>query len=102
EADQQSTCYLDNSVVVCYDVKIVKVADASLFKLLLNKLYLGQLIYVFALIKAVFKYEPSTIEVETDGKIHIFYRCWLVTVANHPFYGGGMKILPNATIQPNY
>jgi len=102
EADQQSTRYFVNSVGVGYDAEIVKVADESLFKPLLNKLYLGQLIYVFALIKALFKYEPSTIEVETDGKIHIFERCWMVTVANHPFYGGGMKILPNATIQPDH
>lgn len=28
-------------------------------------------------------------------------QCWMVTIANHPFYGGGMKIIPDAIIKPD-
>lgn len=101
-ADQQTSRNFVNSVGVGFDAEIVKIADKSILKSLLNKLHLGNLVYVFALIKALFNYVPSTIEVETDGELHVFKQCWMVTTANHPFYGGGMKILPKATIQPDY
>lgn len=31
-----------------------------------------------------------------DQKQYTFSNAWLVTVANHPYYGGGMKIAPFA------
>lgn len=101
EADHQPSRFFANSVGIGFDAEIAKVADRSLFKPLLNKLRLGNLVYVFALIKVLFNYIPTTIELETTGKLQVFERCWMVTIANHPFYGGGMKILPNAKIQPN-
>src|SRR5699024_9671937 len=27
--------------------------------------------------------------------------CWLISIGNHPYYGGGMKIMPNAKVQPD-
>lgn len=101
KTEQNNTRYFVNSVGIGFDAEIVKVVESSLFKPLLNKIYLGSLIYVLALVKTLFKFTPSTITVEIDGRTHTFTQCWMITIANHPFYGGGMKILPNATIQPD-
>src|SRR5699024_39605 len=94
------TRYFVNSLGIGFDAEIVRVAENSIFKPLLNKIHLGSLIYVLALVKTLFKFTPSTITVELDGRTHTFTQCWMITIANHPFYGGGMKILPSAKIQP--
>src|SRR5699024_4898477 len=99
---QNDTRYFVNSIGFGFDAEIVKTANASFLKRLFNWLNLGNLIYVFALIKVLFKFSPFTIDIEADGKRHTFHRCWMVVVGNHPFYGGGMKIIPDATVQSDY
>ena len=63
-------------------------------------MHLGSFIYVFALIQVIFRFKPFTMEWEQDGKKRVIHDCWMITFANHPYYGGGMKIIPNAVIQP--
>ena len=41
-------------------------------------------------------YKPDKMEVEIDGERHSFTNTWLVNVSNHPYFGGGIKISPNA------
>jgi diacylglycerol kinase family enzyme len=63
---------------------------------LLNKLSIGRMVYVSFLLKKLFTYKTSTIDLSIDGKKHIFEHTWFVTVSNQPYYGGGMKIAPTA------
>jgi len=62
----------------------------------LNKFSLGRLVYVYMLIKELFTYKTTAIHLSIDGKKHIFDKTWFVTVSNQPYYGGGMKIAPEA------
>src|SRR5699024_3141951 len=41
------------------------------------------------------------IELEVDGVLHLVPRCFLFTVNNHPYFGGGMKINPEAKNNPD-
>ncbi|WP_407272247.1 diacylglycerol/lipid kinase family protein [Radiobacillus sp. PE A8.2] len=90
-----------NSLGFGFDAEIVKVTNDSKYKKVLNKWKLGSLTYVIALLQVLTSFRPRTIHLEIDGKTHTVEKAWMVTVANHPYYGGGMKILPNATIKPN-
>jgi diacylglycerol kinase family enzyme len=54
------------------------------------------MVYVYFLLKKLFTYKTSTIDLSIDGGKHIFEQTWFVTVSNQPFYGGGMKIAPAA------
>src|SRR5574342_31266 len=65
-------------------------------KALLNKLSLGRIVYVYFLLKKLFTYKTSTIDLSIDGKKHIFEQTWFVTVSNQPYYGGGVEIAPAA------
>lgn len=85
-----------NSTGAGFDALISYEANQSKWKGLLNRFSLGQLVYVIILLKHLFSYKCSTVELMIDGKRYTFPDTWFVTVSNQPFYGGGMKIAPHA------
>ncbi|MBO0960333.1 diacylglycerol kinase family lipid kinase [Neobacillus sp. MM2021_6] len=85
-----------NNMGAGFDAVISYEVNHSRVKALLNKLSLGRLVYVYFLLKKLFTYKTSTIDLSIDGNKHIFEQTWFVTVSNQPFYGGGMQIAPNA------
>jgi diacylglycerol kinase (ATP) len=85
-----------NSTGAGFDAKIAFEANQSKWKGILNRLNLGQLVYVIFLLKNLFSYRLTTIELMIDDKKYVFPKTWFVTVSNQPFYGGGMKISPHA------
>ncbi|MFD2046376.1 diacylglycerol/lipid kinase family protein [Ornithinibacillus salinisoli] len=89
-----------NSIGFGFDAEIAKQANQSWYKKVFNYLHIGTLSYVIALIHVLFRFKPFTVDLEVDGEVRTINECWMVTIANHAFYGGGMKIIPGATIQP--
>ena len=85
-----------NNMGAGFDALISYEVNLSPVKGLLNKLSLGRLVYVYFLLKKLFTYKTSTIDLSIDGQSHIFEHTWFVTVSNQPYYGGGMKIAPGA------
>lgn len=90
-----------NSIGFGFDAEIVKAADQSVYKKVFNKLGMGKISYVIAIIQVLFRFKPMNMEVEVNGDKKTIIDCWMLTVTNHPYYGGGMKIIPHATIQPS-
>ncbi|MDR7000511.1 diacylglycerol kinase family lipid kinase [Neobacillus niacini] len=97
--ENQADCYFINNMGVGFDALISYEVNRSKIKSVLNKRSLGRLVYVYFLLIKLFTYKRSTIQLSIDGKKHIFEHTWFVTVSNQPFYGGGMKIAPDA--EPN-
>lgn len=85
-----------NNMGAGFDALISHEVNHSKVKAFFNKLALGRLVYIYFLIKQLFTYKCSTIEILIDGKKHIFEDTWFVTISNQPYYGGGMKIAPDA------
>jgi diacylglycerol kinase (ATP) len=79
-----------------FDAQIARKANRSKLKSLFNRLSLGKFVYVLYLIKELIFYQPAKVVLQIDGEEHLFERTWLVTISNHPYYGGGMKIAPYA------
>jgi YegS/Rv2252/BmrU family lipid kinase len=88
--------YFINNMGTGFDAVISYEVNHSRMKALLNTLSLGRMVYVYLLLKKLFTYKTSTIDLSIDGKKHIFEQTWFVTVSNQPYYGGGMKIAPAA------
>ena len=88
--------YFINNMGAGFDAIISYEVNQSRMKAYLNKLSLGRMVYVYFLLKKLFTYKTSTIDLSIDGEKHIFEQTWFVTVSNQPFYGGGMKIAPAA------
>lgn len=91
-----------NNIGFGFDAEVTEYANTSSIKKWCNALGLGTVSYVIALLYVLFHFKPRTVDITMDGKTKQITDCWMVTVANHPFYGGGMKIIPSATIQPEY
>ncbi|MEH7115294.1 diacylglycerol kinase family protein [Neobacillus niacini] len=88
--------YFINNMGAGFDALISYEVNHSSVKAWLNKLSLGRLVYVYFLLKKLFSYKCSTIDISIDGSRHILEQTWFVTVSNQPYYGGGMKIAPEA------
>lgn len=89
-----------NSMGFGFDAEIALVANRSRYKKALSFLHLGTVSYVIALVLVLFTFKPMTMELVLNGNKRILQNCWMVTIANHPYYGGGMKIIPGAKIEP--
>ena len=93
--------YFVNSIGFGFDAEITQIANQSFYKKILNKLWLGRASYVIALIQVLRRFKPLNVEIEVNGQKRQIKDCWMVTIANHPYYGGGMKIIPDAVVQPS-
>lgn len=94
--EDQSEHFFINNMGAGFDAVISYEVNKSQMKAVLNKLSLGRLVYVYVLLKKLFTFKTTTIDLSIDGKKHIFEQTWFVTVSNQPYYGGGMKIAPKA------
>jgi diacylglycerol kinase (ATP) len=92
----QTEHYFINNMGAGFDALVSHEVNQSSMKGFLNKLSMGRLVYVYFLLKKLFTYKCTSIELSIEGQKHIFDNTWFVTVSNQPFYGGGMKIAPNA------
>lgn len=62
-----------------------------------TRLPLGQLVYLYATLRAVVRWQPATFRVTLDGAAHSVTG-WSVAVANSGVYGGGMRLAPGADL----
>jgi YegS/Rv2252/BmrU family lipid kinase len=79
-----------------FDATVALATNTSRYKEWLNKFRLGKLAYVFTMIHKLIRFRPAKVTITVDGEAHVFDRVLLITVANHPYFGGGMKICPDA------
>jgi YegS/Rv2252/BmrU family lipid kinase len=61
------------------------------------KLVKGNLVYLYAAVRALAQWRDATFEVTVDGHPHTFRGCQVV-VGNSKAYGGGMYALPHAEL----
>lgn len=85
-----------NCIGFGFDAVVANRANQSTFKKWFNYFRLGKLIYLFALIWSLFTYRPSKVTIKIDDITKTFEKCFLLTINNHAYFGGGMKINPNA------
>src|SRR5699024_1759899 len=85
-----------NSIGVGFDAAVSKLANQSPFKKICNQLRLGKLVYIISLLQALFTFRPRAITVHVDGCTHRFQKCLFISINNQPYFGGGMKINPEA------
>lgn len=85
-----------NCIGFGFDALVAKLANESKVKRLFNVVGLGRMVYVLALIRALFMYTPTPMQLKIDDKTYHFDKTLFVVVNNHPYMGGGMKINPFA------
>lgn len=86
----------ENKVAVCnlgigFDGEVAKRVTESKWK----KRF-GNLAYPIGLFRTITKYRPTNFRITIDEQQWEFSNAWLVAICNHPTYGGGMRICPDA------
>lgn len=85
-----SHCFI-NVAGVGFDAAVANAANQA------PKYLGGSVPYVLGLLRTLWGYRPVEMELELDGTVHRG-KFLLVTVANGPYFGGGMKIAPQAEL----
>ncbi|MFS0751068.1 diacylglycerol/lipid kinase family protein [Oceanobacillus sp. 1P07AA] len=85
-----------NSLGFGFDAEIAERANSAKSKRYFNNLGIGKIIYLVSLVKVLRTYKPKRIQISIDGITRRLNDCWMLSVGNHPYYGGGLKILPHA------
>lgn len=67
-----------------------------------QKKALGPLAYLSGVLSAFSKQEKFSITLKVDDEIHSYDQVQLVLVANNPYFGGGIKIVPDADGTDDY
>jgi YegS/Rv2252/BmrU family lipid kinase len=62
-----------------------------------SRLVKGNLVYLYAALRAVATWKPARFELELDGKLRVFTG-WSVGACNSKAYGGGMYAAPHAEL----
>lgn len=96
EIDSKGKQYFINCFGVGFDAVVTKSASGLRVRKLLYKLRLNSLVYVFALLRELFFYQPIKVTAIIDGHEKTFHKVLLLSVNNQPYMGGGMKINPDA------
>ncbi|MFZ2353760.1 diacylglycerol/lipid kinase family protein [Paucilactobacillus nenjiangensis] len=98
EAMRHERGFFVNNIGVGFDAAIVSRTNSATSKKALNKLHLGSLSYVFSLIGVLFHQDSFQLMVHNRNNHDIYQKAFLVTTSNHPYFGGGVPILPNANV----
>ncbi|SFJ22287.1 diacylglycerol/lipid kinase family protein [Thermoflavimicrobium dichotomicum] len=74
-----------------FDAQIADLANKSSLKRFFRKF-----IYLVFLLRCLWTYRPTKVTISLDGKSYHYDGVWLIAINNTSFYGGGMKICPDA------
>jgi diacylglycerol kinase (ATP) len=85
-----------SAIGIGLDGEVAKQTNLAPYKKWLHRFKLGTFAYVITLFKVLKEYQTASVVLEIDGDRHTFENVWLVAIGNMPYYGGGMKICPEA------
>lgn len=80
------------------DAMVTRQVNLSTAKKYFNKIALGKLVYVWILIRELYRFKTFSIEISIDGQIYTYDNSYFVVVSNQPYFGGGMKVSPKSTM----
>ncbi len=84
------------SVGAGFDGKVAQVTNRAAYKKWLNRFRLGAFAYFLSVLRVLLTYRPGRVRLTVDGRTFEYENVWLVTVTNIPYFGGGMRICPEA------
>ncbi|QBO37340.1 diacylglycerol kinase family lipid kinase [Periweissella cryptocerci] len=96
--DSPTPHYFVNNVGIGFDAAIVAYTNHSPMKSKLNRLHLGSLSYLTSIFHVMSNQPGFKIDVVNGQQVAHMDNAFLVTLSNHPYFGGGVKILPTAKI----
>ncbi len=102
DTNKQTSGVFTNNVGIGFDAAVVTSANSASSKHWLNRLGMGTLSYLSAVIGVFYNQMAFPLTVHVGQRRDIYANAYLVTVTNIPYFGGGVKIMPPASVNdPN-
>nr|WP_281349254.1 hypothetical protein [Secundilactobacillus folii] len=102
DAKKQTKGVFTNNIGIGFDAAVVTSANSAKSKRWLNHFHVGTLSYLAAIIGVFYNQTAFPLTVHIGQHRDIYPRAYLVTITNHPYFGGGVKIAPPASVHdPN-
>lgn len=98
ETIKQERGVFTNNLGIGFDAAIIAQANQSKAKVWLNKHHLGSLSYLASALNVYYNQTGFTLTVHVGNQRDIYPNAFLVTTTNHPYFGGGVGIVPEATL----
>lgn len=89
--------YALNNVGIGLDAAIVRATNGSRMKIFLNYFKLGSLSYFITALHVLFSKKSFQVSVYNLKNTFKFDNAFLMTFTKHPYFGGGIKISPEAS-----
>jgi len=89
---------LVNSFGIGIDGAVNRHISQSTLKERLNRLKLGSLVYPLTVVNVLFHQASFTATIQTEQERFKIDDIFLLTTTNHPYFGGGIKIVPKADL----
>jgi diacylglycerol kinase (ATP) len=96
QTDSKHNGLFTNGVGIGFDGEVARLTNTSGYKKWLNRWKLGGLAYAISALRLMFGFERNTVTLRIDGSEYTYEKVWLIAVTNIAYYGGGMKINPQA------
>lgn len=90
--------YFVNNLGIGFDAFVVYQSNHQKLKKGLNKLHLGNMIYGLNILSVLQKQDTFSVDVQANDNHYHFDNVYFATTTNHPYFGGGIAILPKANI----
>lgn len=94
----QAKRFFMNSFGIGFDGSVLKRANRSTYKNLLNYVGLGALSYLISAVLTIFTSKAFAAEIQGPELKRRYPKAYLMIVTNHPYFGGGIKIAPDAKL----
>ncbi|MFT8813093.1 diacylglycerol/lipid kinase family protein [Oenococcus sp.] len=99
--DNQPKRFFMNSFGIGFDGSVLKRANQSSYKNLLNHIGLGAISYLIAAVFTIFKTKGFPAKIQGLDLTKSYAKAYLMIVTNHPYFGGGIKVAPDAKLHEN-
>lgn len=90
--------YFVNNLGIGFDAFMVNKTNHSKLKTKFNKINIGNLTYGINIAQALKGQDNFKVKILTNEHTYSYDHAYLVTTTNHPYFGGGVPILPIANI----
>lgn len=98
EEGKPETHYFVNNLGIGFDGNLVHRSNTEALKERLDRINLGHIIYVINGFLALVDQDTFTVTVKSKNRAVRFGDAYFVTTTNHPYFGGGIAIMPKANL----
>lgn len=96
------TRYFINNLGIGFDAYVVNKTNHSKLKNKFNKINIGNLTYGINIVQALKGQDNFKVKISVNDQTYSYAHAYLVTTTNHPYFGGGVPILPIADIHNHH